>query len=109
MTDKISNKIISLAKEAKGAKITRADLAYELKELGVNDDSIEVSKLVWKAYSTASKVIASLIASTYVSNTSSTTVIDEYASKHFLNGGDASSALSHIGNNASLAGKGLDA
>lgn len=109
MTDPKIAKVISLAKEANGAKVTRADLAYELKELGVEEDSIEVSKLVWEAYSTASKAIASLIASTYISNTSSTTVIDEYASKHYLNGGDTSSALSHIDNNASLAGKGLDA
>lgn len=107
MTDPKQKRVISLAQEAKGAKITRADLAYELKELGVKEDSIEVSKLVWDVYAAASDTVAALIASTYVSNTSPTSIIDEYASKHFLNGNDHTSALSQIDKNTRIADKSL--
>jgi len=108
MTDQISAKIISLAKEAKGAKITRADLAYELRDLGVEEDSIYVSKMVWDVYSAASDSVASLIASTYTGNTTQTSVVDEYASKHYLDSNDHTSALTHIGNNSSIAGRSLE-
>lgn len=29
---------------------TRADLAYELKDFGIENDSVRVSELVWKSY-----------------------------------------------------------
>ena len=46
MSEAIYKTIKKIAEEAKGGKLTRADLAYDLKMT----DSLEVSRLAWEAY-----------------------------------------------------------
>ncbi len=51
-TEKVYDKILDLANELvkDNSKFTRTDLAYELKDLGVDGDSSKLSKLVYDAY-----------------------------------------------------------
>lgn len=51
-TEKVYKKILELAEQLvkDNSKFTRTDLAYELKDLGVDGDSADLSKIVYDAY-----------------------------------------------------------
>lgn len=70
--------ILSLAKQlSEGkSKFTRADLAFELKKYGVDNDSLYVSELTWGAYNYFQEDEA--IASVFMSNDGKHSLVDEY-------------------------------
>lgn len=80
---KISDLATKLA--ADNSTFTRADLAYELKELGVSGDSPDISRLVWEAIQNTGN---QQIAKAFVNNSKSDTLINEYKVPALLEQGD---------------------
>ena len=78
MSEAIYKTIKKIAEEAKGGKLTRADLAYDLKMT----DSLEVSRLAWEAYNHYGK--DPLIKSTFVNNDSNTSIVDDYELRQLI-------------------------
>lgn len=78
MSEAIYKKIKKIAEEANGGKITRADLAYDLKMT----DSLEISRLAWEAYNHYGK--DALIKSTFVNNDSGTSIVDDYELRQLI-------------------------
>ena len=78
MSEAIYKKIKKIAEEANGGKITRADLAYDLKIT----DSLEISRLAWEAYNHYDK--DPLIKSTFVNNDSGTSIVDDYELRQLI-------------------------
>ena len=74
---KIYDKILELANKNfnENTVITRSDIAWELKELGIENDSPEVSKFVWECFqkSNNKEIFKSL-----VNNEKNSTITDEY-------------------------------
>ena len=74
---KIYDKILELANKNfnENTVITRSDIAWELKELGIENDSPEVSKFVWECFqkSNNKEIFKSL-----VNNEKNSTLTDEY-------------------------------
>lgn len=78
MSEAIYKNIKKIAEEANGGKITRADLAYDLKMT----DSLEISRLAWEAYNHYGK--DPLIKSTFVNNDSNTSIVDDYELRQLI-------------------------
>ncbi len=78
MSEGIYKKIKELADGANGNKLTRADLAYELKMA----DSVEVSRLAWEAYNHYGK--DQNIKSTFVNNDSATSIVDDFELRQLI-------------------------
>lgn len=78
MSEAIYKKIKKIAEEANGGKITRADLAYDLKMT----DSLEISRLAWEAYNHYGK--DPLIKSTFVNNDSGSSIVDDYELRQLI-------------------------
>ena len=54
---KVIERIHEIAKKlnSEGETLTRSDLAYELKSFGIESDSQEITRLVWKSWETYGK------------------------------------------------------
>ncbi|MCR5312070.1 MAG: coiled-coil domain-containing protein 22 [Bacteroidaceae bacterium] len=89
----ILNKILSIAKQLSDENSTysRADLASDLKELGVNADGIEISKLVWDAYNYFDKNKS--IFDAFIGNAGRRSVVDDYRVADAMNGKDADKVM----------------
>lgn len=74
-----------------GQTFTRADLAYELKDLGIDEDSSEVSRLVYEAYLANRK--NKNIAVAFKSNDNCSTVVSEFEINHLIEEGSAQDAV----------------
>ena len=72
-------KIKDLAQEAynNNGKLTRADLAYELKKSGVENDSFNITELVWKAYNYFGK--NEIIRTAFLDNENKQYLTDQYS------------------------------
>ena len=81
---KVFQKIKNLASKLMEEQCTfsRADLAYELKDYGIANDSIEVSKLVYDAYLYYNQDGA--IKASFVSNDGYNLLVDEYMTNELL-------------------------
>jgi len=86
-TQQIYQKINELAAKlaADNSSLTRADLAYELKDLGVSGDSPEISRYVYEALRQSGN---ERLAPCFVNNSKSETLINEYQVTALLEQGD---------------------
>lgn len=85
-------KIKGLAERMKpGETMTRADLAFELKDCGITHDSIEVSRLIYDAYRLFND---EKIRSAYVCNDKKQSVIDYYSIYYAVKNNDYDSTES---------------
>lgn len=93
---KIINKIekITLELVKKGETLSRADLAYELKELGIDQDSSYISELVWNAYSQSTYKDA--IKKAFTNNSGNRSLIDEYQLVATLEKGNPNKAINIV-------------
>jgi hypothetical protein len=94
-TKEINNKISELAQklQASNSQMTRSDLAWELKDFGINSDSPEISRLVWDCYQqTGDKAIAEC----FINNSHSNTIIEEYRIPALLDAGQNGDIFGHI-------------
>jgi hypothetical protein len=98
--NKIQEKVVELAHQLEGNQqtFTRADLAYELKDLGVEKDSIDVSRIVYEAYDNTKD---EAIAKSFVNNENKRTLVEEYKLNHAINSDDSNLALTIIKNELS--------
>ncbi len=92
----IYKKIYSLAKEASNKKTrnTRTDVAYELKEFGITNDSVEVSKLIYEAYLYFNKDNA--IKNAFINNDLARSIVEEYQINDLLDSDSEERALELI-------------
>lgn len=74
----ISSQILEIAKGCKldGTVMTRADLAYELQDFGITEDTAEISILVNKAYETYKD---KCLITSFVTNDKTRSLIDTYS------------------------------
>lgn len=93
MDKNVQARIVEIANEcqAGGTKMTRADLSYELKDLGVESDSPEVTRAVWDAYVASRRNAA--VRDAFVENAGSRPLVDAYEMAARLNDGNAQMAL----------------
>ena len=96
MEDKKLKKIYSLAKEIynKEATFTRTDVAFELKEFGISNDSIEVSKLIYDAYVHYDN--NEFIRKAFLNNDLTRTIVEEYQINFLLDEGNEEKAFELI-------------
>lgn len=89
----IFNKINELAVQnaAENTVLTRSDLAYELKKMGVENDSPEISKFVWECFQKSSD---KEIFKTFVNNDKTATLIDEYKIPSLIENGKTDDVFS---------------
>ena len=94
--NKVLKKIYSLAKEIcdKKTTFTRTDVAFELKEFGISNDSIEVSKLIYDAYILYNKNEA--IKEAFFNNDLTRTIVEEYQINFLLDEGNEEKAFELI-------------
>lgn len=94
--NKVLKKIYSLAKEIcdKETTFTRTDVAFELKEFGISNDSIEVSKLIYDAYILYNKNEA--IKEAFFNNDLTRTIVEEYQINFLLDEGNEEKAFELI-------------
>lgn len=76
-TNRIQQKIVEIARQlaAEGATYTRAELAYELKELGVSQDTYQVGELVWQTWC-AFKNVRTQIEQAFTDNARQQSLVD---------------------------------
>ncbi len=98
MENKILQEIYSIAKELNKSNdtFTRADLAYELKKLGIEKDSFRINELVWKAYCKFNN--SKEIKNAFTSNDKTRHLVDEYKIR-FLIETDTDNAIKQINKN----------
>lgn len=98
--NKLQQKILAIAKGVKRgeAPLTRADLAYELRDFGVKGDSPEVARLVWEAYQASGE--NEVIQRAFVANSGSRSLVDVYRMTFVLDAGDSEGALSLVDSSA---------
>lgn len=91
--NKVFKKIYSLAKEIcdKETTFTRTDVAFELKEFGISNDSIEVSKLIYDAYTHYGN--NEFIKKAFLNNDLTRYIVEEYQVVHSFNDGNEEDAL----------------
>ena len=91
----IYNKINELAKKLneENNTLTRSDLAWELKQFGVEDDSPEISKFVWECCKNSNN---SELFKVFVNNSKTNTLIDEFQIPAMLDEGREGDAFSLI-------------
>lgn len=77
-TNQIYQKIYEIAKRlsSKSSTFTRSDLAYELRSLGVKNDSFAVNTLVWETYLHFNKDIC--VQKAFVNNEQNSSIVDEH-------------------------------
>ncbi|SDH67240.1 hypothetical protein [Myroides phaeus] len=87
--NQIYDKIYEIAKSlsSKSTTFTRSDLSYELKSLGVKNDSFDVNTLVWDTYLHFNKDIR--VKKAFVNNEQNNTIIDEHELYIQLQEGDS--------------------
>lgn len=90
--NELQQKILSIAMEHGDAPLTRADLAYELKDFGVKGDSPDIARLVWETYRASGENEA--IRKAFVSNSGSRPLVDVFRMTFVLEAGDGAGALS---------------
>lgn len=97
----IYQKIKSLAKEVynNNGSLTRADLAYELKNLGIEKDSFYINELVWKAYNYFGK--DEIIRTAFLDNESKQYLIDQYWVYGIINNKGYKELTSYLNRNLS--------
>lgn len=97
----IYQKIKSLAKEVynNNGSLTRADLAYELKNLGIEKDSFYINELVWKAYNYFGK--DEIIRTAFLDNESKQYLIDQYWIYGIINNKGYKELTSYLNRNLS--------
>lgn len=97
----IYQKIKSLAKEVynNNGSLTRADLAYELKNLGIEKDSFYINELVWKAYNYFGK--DEMIRTAFLDNESKQYLIDQYWVYGIINNKGYKELTSYLNRNLS--------
>lgn len=93
---KILKKIYSLAKEIcdKKTTFTRTDVAFELKEFGISNDSIEVSKLIYDAYIYYDNNES--IKKAFLNNDLARSIVEEYQINYLLDEGNEEKAFELI-------------
>lgn len=76
--DKVYQKIKDLARLAhnQNCNLTRADLAYELKDFGIENDSFYLNELVWEAYKLFGQ--DERIRTVFLNNESKQSLVDQY-------------------------------
>lgn len=84
-----------------GSTFSRADLAYELKKLGIGNDSAEVAALVWQAYRFFNQ--DNNINKAFTGNSGKQTVVEEYRTKALSDDGNLESAFENTKANATNA------
>ncbi len=89
---KIKNLSVKLMEEQ--CTFSRADLAYELKDYGITNDSIEVSKLVYDAYLYYNQ--DGIIKASFVSNDGYNLLVDEYMTNELLSHEDKSALTTRM-------------
>lgn len=93
--DKIKGLAETLAED--GDTFTRNDLAWELQEdlaaVGINGDSPEISRLVWECYN---KTKSEAVAKSFVTNSRSFTLVEEYTIPALVEAGDTDSVFGTI-------------
>lgn len=97
----IYQKIKSLAKEVynNNGSLTRADLAYELKNLGIEKDSFYINELVWKAYNYFG--MDEIIRTAFLDNESKQYLIDQYWIYGIINNKGYKELTSYLNRNLS--------
>ena len=105
--DKVQKKILAIAEGMKpgDAPLTRADLAYELKNLGVEGDTPEIAKWVWESYTASGK--NEKVRRAFVSNAGSRSLVDVYRMTFELESGNDEKALSLMADGANDAAMAL--
>lgn len=73
---------------------TRADLAYELKDFGIENDSVRVSELVWKSYVYYDE--DEKIRRVFVNNEKQKSLVDEYCICPMIDQGDVTRLSSKL-------------
>ncbi|MBQ0029337.1 MAG: hypothetical protein KBT32_02750 [Bacteroidales bacterium] len=76
---------------------SRADLAYELKKMGLSGDSAEVAALIWDAFKKYNN--DTNIANAFIGNSGRRTVVEEQEALSHFQEGNTATALATIGNN----------
>lgn len=104
----VVDKIYEIAKKLKrdGSSWTRADLSYELKGLGVTQDSFSVDELVWDAYQVYND---EAIRDSFVNNSMTNTIVDEYRVCHLSANGEFEDAIFAVNFNMVSSSDALDA
>ncbi len=94
--NKIYKQILALAKEIvkDNNTFTRADLAYELSKFGINQDSLEVSRLVMNAYEFFHK--DENIRKAFCNNEGERSLIDEFMVSQMMKKGQHDHALKRV-------------
>lgn len=90
--NELQQKILSIAMAHGDAPLTRADLAYELKDFGVKGDSPDIARLIWEAYRASGENEA--IRKAFVSNSGARPLVDVFRMTFVLEAGDSDEALS---------------
>lgn len=80
--------------ELEGATYSRADLAYELRDLGVEEDSLDLSRLVWEAYIYFNE--DAKIAKAFLNNEENQSIVEEYKIHDLLDWNKEESIFSWI-------------
>lgn len=85
----IYKRILDIANQLKeeNATYTRADLAYDLQQLGVAKDGVEVGMLVWDAYTHFHNSM--VIKNAFYNNDNKQTLVDECQVDHLVETGNA--------------------
>ena len=93
---KILEKIYEIAKKLnnEGGTFTRSDLAYELKSFGIESDSQEITRLVWKAWEKYGK--SKDIEKAFTNNAGNQTLVSMYQASAAIDNSDINTALKII-------------
>ena len=93
---KIFERIYEIAKKqnSEGGTFTRSDLAYELKSFGIESDSHEVTRLVWKAWDTYGK--SKDIEKAFTNNAGNQSLVSMYQASAAIDNSDIGTALKII-------------
>ena len=93
---KILEKIYEIAKKLNndGGTFTRSDLAYELKSFGIESDSQEITRLVWKAWEKYGK--SKDIEKAFTNNAGNQTLVNMYQASAAIDNSDINTALKII-------------
>ncbi|MBO4772601.1 MAG: hypothetical protein J5595_08685 [Bacteroidales bacterium] len=93
--DKIKEMADTLAED--GSTFTRSDLAWDLKDdlakVGITGDSPEISRLVWECYQ---KTKDEAVAKSFVTNSRSFTLVEEYTIPALVEAGDTDSVFGTV-------------
>lgn len=93
---KVIERIHEIAKKlnSEGETLTRSDLAYELKSFGIESDSQEITRLVWKSWETYGK--SKVIENAFTNNAGNQSLVGLYQASAAIDNSDISTALKII-------------